>query len=127
MSFANEIVDARKRQSENNLRYPAFVALLWQAGVESYTVNVATLATKFAGRKGESHLEAGGPVRAIAGAYNSGALETAVRASQRGELETAAFMDRLAAAGVATFEARLGDRVIVYEGHGGSYAEAIPR
>ncbi|KAF0245980.1 MAG: hypothetical protein FD180_1123 [Planctomycetota bacterium] len=127
MSFSNAIVDAKKRQSDSNLRYPAFVALLWQAGVESYTVNVASFATKYAGRKGESHSESGGAPRTVAGAYNGEVLDAAVRASRRGELDDAAFMDKLAASGIASFEARLGDKVIVYEGHGKSYAEAISR
>jgi uncharacterized protein YbcV (DUF1398 family) len=127
MSFSNAIVDAKKRQSADNLRYTQFAALLWQAGVESYTVNVATLATKYSGRKGETHTESGGPPRTVAAEYNGEVLDAAVRASRRGEMDDTTFMDKLAASGVATFEARIGDKVIVYEGHGKSYAEAISR
>ena len=127
MTFSNAIVDAKKQQSAGNMRYTQFAALLWQAGVESYTVNVATLATKYSGRKGETHSEAGGTPRAVAAAYDSAILDAAVRASRRGEMDDATFLDKLAASGIATFEARIGDKVIVYEGHGKSYSEAITR
>lgn len=127
MSFQNAISSARKAQQDGNLRNAAFTALLVQAGVESYTVNVATLATKYSGRKGESHSEAGGTPRTVAATYSAEILDGAVRASARGELDREAFLDKLAAAGISTYEARLGDRVIVYEGHGQSYAESIYR
>ncbi|MEK7470276.1 MAG: DUF1398 family protein [Planctomycetota bacterium] len=127
MNFSNAIVDAKKQQSAGNMRYTQFAALLWQAGVESYTVNVATHATTYAGRKGESHNEAGGTPRTVAAAYDSNILDAAVRASRRGELDDAAFMDKVAASGIATVEARIGDKVIIYAGHGSSYAEAITR
>ena len=52
MNFQNEIISARKAQQDGNLRTAAFSALLVQAGVYSYTVNAATLATKYTGRKG---------------------------------------------------------------------------
>ena len=69
----------------------------------------------------------GGTPRTVAATYSAEILDGAVRASARGELDREAFLDKLAAAGISTYEARLGDRVIVYEGHGQSYAESIYR
>ena len=127
MNFADSISDAKRLQTEGKLRFSAYAALLVKAGVESFTVQVSTLATKFSGRKGERYEDRGGVPRSVAAAYDAKAIDAAVRMSQRGELENPAFMDRLAAAGVSSFETRLGDGVIVYEGHGSSYAEAISR
>ena len=53
------------------------------------------------------------------------ALRAMTGSMKKGDRE--AFLDKLAAAGISTYEARLGDRVIVYEGHGQSYAESIYR
>ena len=48
----------------------------------------------------------------MAATYSAEILDGAVRASARGELDREAFLDKLAAAGISTYEARLGDRVV---------------
>lgn len=127
MGFEQDIRAAKRRASSGRFRYPAYASLLANAGVASYTVDVATRKTEYFGSKGERHGEAGGTARVVAAAWDGTALHEAIRASQRGELEYPAFMDRLAAAGIASYEARVRDRVVVYEGHGQTFTEAIPQ
>jgi uncharacterized protein YbcV (DUF1398 family) len=127
MDFEHAIRDAKRRANEGKFRYPAYATLLVGAGVSSYTVDVATRQTEYFGKKGEKHTETGGTQRAIAATYDASALDAAIKLSQRGEIEYPEFMDKLAAAGVATYEARVGERVVVYEGHGKQFMEAIPR
>lgn len=127
MGFEHDIRAAKRRANSEGLRYPAYASLLAGAGVRSYTVNVATRETEYFGSNGERHSEIGGTTRLIALACDSDALHAAIRGSQRGEIEYPEFMDRLAAAGIATYEAKVCDHVVVYEGHGFSYTGAIPQ
>lgn len=127
MSFQTLVCDATRKQQQDHLRPAAFMALLQGAGVCSFSVDVATLTTTYTGRKGESYAETGGAPRTVAATYSAEILDAAVRARARGELEPDAFLDRVAAAGILTYEVRIADRVIVYEGHGHSYAESLFR
>ncbi|WPU94941.1 DUF1398 family protein [Mucilaginibacter sabulilitoris] len=109
--------------------YPELAAKLIDAGILSYTVEVAAglmfyrLAngeTIFHGNNAEAH--------SIATTFNHDEVVKTIRDNQQGKTTYPEFMEGIANAGVRFYEATLqGDRKrVTYMGTGGFYEEEIP-
>ncbi|QHV96360.1 DUF1398 family protein [Spirosoma endbachense] len=109
--------------------YPDLAQKLIDAGVQSYTVDVASsiILYRFAHGLVEIHASTAGP-RTIERTFDEALTLKAIRDNQEGKSDYPGFMDAIAKAGVRFYDAILngsGKRVI-YLGIGGHYEERIP-
>ncbi|MDI9320641.1 MAG: DUF1398 family protein [Phycisphaerales bacterium] len=126
MTIDEQIHEAYK----NSRNYPELVQMLIVAGVQSYTVDVASdiklyhLADHSTVLHGEAHKEP----RKIAHNIDVAKVKACIKASQAMEMSYAEFMPAIAEAGVLFYDAVLaGDNKRVnYIGIGGNHEEQIP-
>ena len=102
---------------------------LIEAGVQSYTVDIATSAILYRLCDGENilHTEMH-PPREIMIPFNEQETIQAIRENQQGKSDYPGFMNAIAKAGVRFYEATLNgnNKRVTYVGTGGSYEETIP-
>jgi uncharacterized protein YbcV (DUF1398 family) len=114
-------------ESSNN--YPELVKKLIDAGVQSYTVDIATSAILYRLKDGENilHTEINVP-REIVTPFSEQETVQAIRDNQQGKSDYPGFINAIAKAGVRFYEATLnGDnKRVTYIGSGGKYEESIP-
>jgi uncharacterized protein YbcV (DUF1398 family) len=117
-----------KAAYETSKSYPELVKKLIGAGVESYTVDVATSAILYRLGEGENilHSEMHSP-RDIVIPFNEQETVQAIRDNQQGKSDYPGFMKEIAKAGVRFYEATLNgnNKRVTYVGTGGSYEEKI--
>jgi len=118
-----------KTAYETSKSYPELVKKLIGAGVESYTVDIATSAILYRLKDGENilHSEMHSP-REIVIPFDEEATIMAIRDNQQGKSDYPGFMNAIAKAGVRFYEATLNgnNKRVMYIGTGGSYEERIP-
>ena len=122
-----KIHEALSLISAKKIRYPKFVDLLDEAGVTRYSVDVAAGCVTFFAPGGEAH-EVRGPVvsQAAPGRFGEAALRAAIADAQKEAIDHFTFLKRIYDAGIATYEANIHERRIVYKGLQQSHRENIP-
>lgn len=125
MNIDQKIHEAYARS--NN--YLELVQMLMDAGVESYTVDVATDIKLYRMHDHSTILHSEMKIpRAIADMIDVPRVVDIIRASQAQQISYAEFMPMIAAAGVRFYDAVLAgpDKRVSYIGIGGNYEERIP-
>jgi uncharacterized protein YbcV (DUF1398 family) len=126
MKTIDEKIHEAYRDSNN---YLELVQMLIAAGIQTYTVDVATdiKLYRLADHSMVLHSEQKAP-RAIAEIIDVAQVKACIKASQSKEMSYAQFMPAIAAAGVRFYEAVLvgKQKQVNYIGNGGNHVEPIP-
>lgn len=113
----------------NSNNYLELVQMLIAAGVQSYTVDVATdiKLYRLSNHSTVLHSEEKAP-RIIADTINVVRVQECIKASQACEMSYAEFMPAIAEAGVRFYDAQLAgpSKKVNYIGNGGNHEEFIP-
>jgi uncharacterized protein YbcV (DUF1398 family) len=114
---------------DGTLTFPQVVARLQGGGVERYYADLVRRETVYYGVDGDAHGEAlplsGLP--AVADAFDEAGVRTALAAVQQGRIRYPEFLQRIMAAGTASYTVFIQGRTVVYSGrHGDAYVEAFP-
>jgi len=122
------ITECKELSLQGKISFPEVARRLSEVGVERYHVDLTRDETTYYLTCGESHVLAlGGPKGEIAGPFDAGAVEQAVRASQRGEIIHPEFLARIRAAGCVGYFAQLAGRAVQYIGRTGEmHREPFP-
>jgi uncharacterized protein YbcV (DUF1398 family) len=126
MKTIDEKIHEAYRDSNN---YIELVQLLIAAGIQTYTVDVATdiKLYRLSNHTNVLHAETK-PSRPIAETIDVEKVKAAIKASQSRAISYAEFMSAIAAAGVRFYEAVLvgNQKQVNYIGNGGHHIEPIP-
>src|SRR5579862_2955672 len=122
------IPDNIKKEYASVKSYPDLAAKLINAGVQSYTVDVASGTTVYRLMDGSVHFNTNtNEPRVIAKKFDEALTIQTIRDNQQGKTDYPGFMNGIADAGVRFYEASLNpNKKIIYIGSGGFYEEAIP-
>jgi uncharacterized protein YbcV (DUF1398 family) len=114
---------------EGKLIFPEVVRRLLEAGVESYFADLAKGEETFYMPDGATHVEKMIlPSTAIAEAFSSSGIVSAIRAAQADTIRYPEFMKRAAAAGIIGYWAFLTGKKVIYFGRKGEFhVEEFPR
>lgn len=122
----DEKIHEAYRKSNN---YPELVMMLIEAGIQSYTVDVATdiKLYRLSDHSTVLHSEQKAP-RNIAETIDVDQVKVCLKATQARQMSYAEFMPAIAAAGVRFYDAVLAgpNKRVNYIGNGGNYEEQIP-
>lgn len=117
------------RARSGGITYPQFVQLLIDAGLTSYHVDVATHAISFRRGADEIHAERGASTvspGARPASFSQDGLVAAIQENQQGKSTHPVFLQRIWAAGIATYDVDLTGRTITYRGaRGETHTERI--
>ncbi|MFC0184445.1 Uncharacterized conserved protein YbcV, DUF1398 family [Pseudarcicella hirudinis] len=111
------------------VNYPDLAQKLINAGIESYSVDVATGIIIYRFAEGGRILHANTKVlREISDEFSEMKTIQAIRDNQEGKSDYPGFMNDIAVAGVRFYEAVLSgsNKRCIYVGNGGKYEENIP-
>lgn len=110
------------------ISFPEVVRRLSEVGVERYHVDLTRDETTYYLPGGESHVFAtGGPQAGIVEGFDPNAVEAAVRAIQRGEIEFTEFLRRIMEAGCVGYFTQIAGRRVQYVGRTGDmHVEPFP-
>lgn len=113
----------------NAISFPEVVQKLMAAGVESYHADIVRAEKTYYMPDGESLVTKAHEVHGIApAAFSADGVAAAVKAIQRGEIDYAAFCERIVAAGCVSYVVSLAGRRAIYSGRTGDcYVEHFPR
>ena len=118
---------ARALVAKGKVKFPQYVDLLHQAGVNRYSVDVAAHSITFYGAGGDALVEQGPVIsQDAAGHYDVAAVSSAIKAAQKSEIDYPTFLKRIHEAGILTYEVNIMNREIRYRGEAASYKELIP-
>lgn len=122
------IVEAASASAEGRLPFKDIVALLLQAGVESYHVDLrAGTATYYTVQDGAMALDLALPETPIAQGFDTAAIQAAIRGAQQGVVQYPEFKRRAGAAGCVGYTAWLTGRQVSYFGRRGEvHVERFP-
>ncbi len=125
--FQMLVSECSRASDEGRMAFGEVVARLIAAGVERYHVDVRGARTYFR-RDGLTASTVGPAVAAaVADDFSADGVESAVRASQKGEIGYREFCERIAAAGCPGYMAFLdGQRVLYYGRQGDAHVEYFP-
>jgi uncharacterized protein YbcV (DUF1398 family) len=108
--------------------FPEIVGRLSAMEVERYHADYSRRETTYYLPDGDSHVvKMAHPPQAIGATFSAAGVETAVRASQRGEIKYVEFLARSMAAGCVGYFAQLAGRQVLYFGRNGEvHVEPFP-
>ncbi len=125
-TVVEQIKSALALTRDKKIKYPQFIDLLAEAGINRYAVEVGPNRITFYGPGGEVHVEEGPAMsQSSAGIYNEINLLSAIADAQKGLIDHPAFLKRIHDAGIASYEVNIRDRKIQYKAEGKSYKEQI--
>ena len=126
-SVVEEISNALSLITAKKIKYPQFIDLLAQAGINRYAVDPAANRVTFYGAGGEAHIEQGPVVsQSLLGSYDEDALRSAIKDAQKEIIDHPTFLKRIHNAGIGNYEVNVRERQIRYKGASQSYKEVIP-
>lgn len=117
-----------RRSYAGEVTFPEFVGAFSGVGVESYQVDYRRGEMRCYFTDGGSHLIASmSPQPEVADAFDAGAVQAAIRASQKGEIRYPEFVSRTVAAGCAGYTVWIKGRHVCYFGRRGeTHIEHFP-
>jgi len=124
-NFFEECVDA---SANGAMKFPAIVAKLTNAGVESYHVDMVRGENRYYLSSGESHVVTNKiPPAPAAEKFSAAEVEAAVRSSQAGAINYPQFMQQIAAAGTVYYITYIKGKKVIYFGRNGdAHTEYFP-
>lgn len=114
---------------EGTVAFPEVVERLSTEGVEWYSANLLSATSTHYSSDGDSHSSEWpeDDRTEVSASFVAGAVESAIRASQRGEIKYPEFLRRIAKAGVVYYTVHLQGRKALYFGrHGEFHLEPFP-
>ena len=118
------------RAFQNKITFPETVQKLTEAGIERYCADLVTLQKIYYTPAGE-HYTAQLPLKRfppIAAAFSETGVQSAIKASQRGEIDYPEFLRRIMTAGTVYYDIFIQGRKAIYTGRNGDFhVEKFPR
>jgi uncharacterized protein YbcV (DUF1398 family) len=110
------------------ISYAEFIDRLTEAGINRYAVDVVAGHITFFAAAGQAHVENGASVgEPSPGRFDAILLKYAITDAQKGRIDHPAFLKRIYAAGIVSYETNTRRRRIAYKGAAGeTYREIIP-
>ena len=114
---------------EAKITFPQIVGKLTAEGVESYHVDLVRHENRFYMPNGKTHVESvKHPAGIAAEKFSTEGVQSAIRASQRGEITYQEFIPRVLAAGCVLYVVYLTGKKVIYFGRdGASHTENFPQ
>ena len=124
----NIVQECTTRSDNSTIAFPDVVKKLMAAGVESYHADIVRAEKTYYMPNGESVVTKAHEVDGVAPAtFSADGVAAAVKAIQRGEINYAAFCERIVAAGCVGYVVSLAGQRAIYSGRSGDcYVERIP-
>ena len=118
---------ARALVAKGKVKFPQYVDLLQKAGVNRYSVDVASHLITFYGAGGDALIEQGPVItEETQGHYDVAAISAAIKAAQKSEIDYPTFLKQIHQAGITSYEVNIMNREIRYRGEAATYKENIP-
>ena len=122
------LMECKELSLAGTVPFPEVVRRLHEVGIERYHVDLSRDETTYYLPSWESHVLAlGGPRESIRESFDVAGVESAVRASQRGEIVFPEFLRRIMSAGCVGYFTQLAGRRVQYLGRTGEmHVEPFP-
>ncbi len=123
------IQECTRRSDESSITFPEVVMKLMNVGVEQYHADLVRSEKTYYLPNGENLVTpADRPEGTAPQAFSADAVQGAVRAIQRGEIDYAEFCRRIVAAGCVSYVVSIAGKRAIYSGRTGDcYVERFPQ
>jgi uncharacterized protein YbcV (DUF1398 family) len=122
------IEECTRASDEERLSFPEIIGMLMSVDVERYRTDLCRSEKTYYLPDGASHVTASDPLNnTVSMTFSAQGVESAVRASQAGQIKYREFCKRIAAAGCVDYVVSLaGRRAIYYGRNGDAHVEMFP-